>query len=126
MDLFPMAIFYDFYRNEVRSNEVEKEEAQLAAPLGENRPIRKCYAFAGFSPRVKPGAGRSSGRTTLGSALGAACGGGVGGVRGFSGSGLFSIKSFTSLASITSRSSSASAMRSRVSRFADRRALARS
>src|SRR5260370_34840790 len=36
------------------------------------------YAFAGFSPRVKPGAGRSSGRTSLGSAEGAACGGGGG------------------------------------------------
>src|SRR5579871_457773 len=64
------------------------------------RPVN--YAFAGFSPRVNPGAGRNSGRTTLGSVLGAACGGGVGGVRGFSGSGLPSIRSFTSLASITS------------------------
>src|SRR5574340_1009325 len=73
------------------------------------------YALAGFSPRVKPGAGRSSGRTTLGSVPGAACGGGVGGVRGLSGSGFPSMSSFTSLASMTSRSRSAWATRSSVS-----------
>src|SRR5882724_10235472 len=96
----------------------EKRRAQHCCALLANA-TRVVQALAGFSPRVKPGAGRSSGRTTLGSVLGAACVGGGGG-GSFSGSGLPSMSSFTSLASMTSRSSSACAMRSRVSRLLDR------
>src|SRR5882762_10142046 len=97
---------------------LEKRRAQHCCAVI-RKATRAAQALAGFSPRVKPGAGRSSGRTTLGSVLGAACVGGGGG-GSFSGSGLPSISSFTSLASITSRSSSACAMRSSVSRFLDR------
>src|SRR5579862_2741675 len=72
-------------------------------------------------PLLKPGAGRSSGR---GAGLGSAAGAGEGGCGGvgriFSGSGLFSMSRRSSVASRTSRSSSASAMRSSVARFDSR------
>src|SRR6202030_608537 len=112
-------------RHRTAATAAEEKGRRKSAPLTMRFSFYD-YAFAGFSPRVNPGAGRSSGRTTLGSVLGAACGGGGGGVRSFSGSGLFSISSFTSLASMTSRSSSARAMRSRVSLLLERIGLGRS
>src|SRR5438105_157100 len=77
------------------------------------------YALAGFSPRVKPGAGRNSGRTVLGSTLGAG-GAWGGGVRGLCVGGVPFMSSFTSEASMTSRSSNACATRSRTSRLPER------
>src|SRR6267378_3184815 len=73
---FPMRLFYAVH--------LKKEGRSTAAPYQEKLQVGQ--AFAGVSPRVKPGAGRSSGRTTLGSVLGAACVGGGGG--SLSGSGL--------------------------------------
>src|ERR1700682_2802219 len=90
------------------------EMADRSCPCPEpNLPA--AYALAGESPRVNPGAGRNSGRTTFGSALVAPCGGGGGGGRGCSGISLPSSSIRTSLASRTSRSSSAVAILSSVS-----------
>src|ERR1700747_2277036 len=102
----------------------KKQGARFLAPLVfefcvlkdlERIAYRRFHAFAGLSPRVNPGAGRSSGRVTLGSVAGAP-GGCGGGVRTFSGSALPSISMRTSLASSTSRSSSPWAVRSSTSR----------
>src|ERR1700751_2989686 len=68
------------------NREPHKQKGREIRALSSNHSDR--YAFAGFSPRVNPGAGRNSGRTTLGSALGAACGGCGGGGRVFSGRGV--------------------------------------
>src|SRR6516162_3794616 len=122
--LRPMAVFYSQFAKKVGHDcwclhsppigNHNKKGAQLDALLLGYLELKTSYlklnlphAFAGESPRVNPGAGRISGRTIFGSVAGAPCGGGVGGVRGFSGSGLPSIRSFTSLASSTSRSSNA-------------------
>src|ERR1700676_503224 len=103
----------------------KKRGTMARAPVSEVN-CKLAQAFAGESPRVKPGAGRISGRTTFGSAAGAPWGGTVGGVRGFSGSGLPSMGSFTSLASRTSRTSNACAMLSSVSLCVERRFFAAS